>query len=234
MDIKRIYDFVAPPVEGGSCWNWTRAINNKGYGVAYFLGRQTLAHRLSYEVSIGPIPEGMFVLHRCDNPRCINPSHLFAGTQLDNVRDAMAKKRHVYPPKNDHYRDKSKQPRGSKNPASKLTEETAKEILIERLKGRNFVDLGKEFGVDPSIIADLCRGATWKHVHGVDGSPTLEQLTSVPIRYNWTDPSFRRQKVDAIKPKVLAMLAEGKPAKDIMRETGVTKPVLYRIKKGER
>lgn len=85
----------------GGCWNWLGGLfKETGYG-KFNAGKgengktiTAYAHRVSYELHTGPIPEGMQVLHRCDNPRCVRPDHLFLGTQLDNMRDMIAKGRH--------------------------------------------------------------------------------------------------------------------------------------------
>jgi hypothetical protein len=76
------------------CWHWTGARNTFGYGRMTHKGRLEVAHRLSWESFRGPIPAGLSVLHRCDNPSCINPDHLWLGTYSDNLRDAWAKGRH--------------------------------------------------------------------------------------------------------------------------------------------
>src|SRR5574343_1097240 len=77
------------------CWNWTASRHRDGYG--WFgpggRGRLILAHRWSYERFVGPVPQGLYVLHRCDNPGCVNPDHLFVGTQQDNVDDCIRKGR---------------------------------------------------------------------------------------------------------------------------------------------
>ena len=75
------------------CWVWTAATNSRGYGHATFDGARTYAHRIAYTLAYGPIPEGMFVCHRCDNPPCCNPAHLFVGTAADNAQDMAAKGR---------------------------------------------------------------------------------------------------------------------------------------------
>lgn len=89
--------YRADPVTG--CWNWQRATDGHGYGVMHVNGRQQKMHRFSFELANGPIPDGdgyhgACVCHRCDNPACVNPAHLFLGSMDDNVKDMMAKGRH--------------------------------------------------------------------------------------------------------------------------------------------
>lgn len=90
----------------GGCWLWMRSTGNYGYGqFALTPQRQVRAHRYSYEARHGPIPAGMVVCHRCDNPCCVNPEHLFLGTQRDNIQDCIQKgrfKKHVAPPPKTH------------------------------------------------------------------------------------------------------------------------------------
>src|SRR5689334_22633122 len=80
------------------CWEWNGRTDKNGYGslgVRIDRQRKTLtAHRVSHELNIGPVPIGMFVLHRCDNPACVNPSHLWLGTHTDNMKDMVNKRRH--------------------------------------------------------------------------------------------------------------------------------------------
>ena len=80
-------------VAESGCWNWTRPLLNKRYGAASEGGKSVSSHRLSYRVFIGKIPDGLCVLHSCDNPRCVNPNHLFLGTQEDNILDMRSKGR---------------------------------------------------------------------------------------------------------------------------------------------
>lgn len=78
----------------GECWLWTGAIwGNNGYGCTRFMRRSESAHRVAWRIEYGPIPDGLCVLHRCDTPLCVRPTHLFLGTQMDNSRDAAAKGR---------------------------------------------------------------------------------------------------------------------------------------------
>lgn len=80
-----------------TCWLWTGYRNDNGYGQVGFNGHVRLAHRVAYTLAFGIIPEGMDVLHHCDNPSCVRPDHLFLGTQLDNIRDRDTKGRGVVP-----------------------------------------------------------------------------------------------------------------------------------------
>ena len=99
----------------------------------------------------GPIPAGMQVLHRCDNPPCVRPDHLFLGTNKDNVDDKMAKGRHKCPHGTDHHR-------------AKLTEDQVREIRRLRSAGEEIKPLAKRFGVTHPLISAIANRRIWKHV----------------------------------------------------------------------
>ena len=137
------------------CWPWTGSKMGKGYGAFDIwrgAGRQrvrTSSHRLSFKIAFGPFDERLHVLHCCDNPACVNPSHLFLGTNLDNIHDAMSKGRVAH---------------GENHWASKLTMDQAEEIRRLRSLGMSYGQLGKQFGVHRMTIVQITKGECWKKV----------------------------------------------------------------------
>jgi hypothetical protein len=137
-----------------SCWLWTGGTRDqsRAYGSMSVGDRKILVHRFSWELACGPIPNGMRVLHTCDNPPCVNPSHLFLGTQLDNIADRKAKGRSA---------------NGSRIPHAVLTPGIVKEIR-QRLKWYDRTDgcaaLAKEFGVGKTTIWQAAHGKSWKNI----------------------------------------------------------------------
>lgn len=133
------------------CLEWTASRTSKGYGRLNVDLHPRSSHRLSWEVFYGDIPEGKQVLHRCDNPPCINPLHLFLGTNLDNSNDKVSKGRQPFL-------------KGELNGASKLTEELI--ILCRKLhsEGRSQNSLAKQFGVHQASMWRAMTGKSWKHI----------------------------------------------------------------------
>jgi len=126
------------------CWLWTGSRNSKGYGlIDDNSGRSLRAHRVSWKIHFGPISPGLQVLHKCDNPPCVNPAHLFLGSSLDNTRDCISKNR--FP--------------------SKLTSSQVIKIRQRFADGDiTRQQLADEFNVDRSTIGLIIRRKTWKHL----------------------------------------------------------------------
>lgn len=139
------------------CWEWAGGRNQSGYG-RLCVGsrrdgtRQTMqAHRYSYSIFVGPIPPGLWVLHKCDNPPCINPDHLFLGDRMDNTRDRDAKGR---------------QPilRGVANGNAKLNDDAVAAMRSLRREGASFATIARRFGVAKKTCMEAIKGHRWRHV----------------------------------------------------------------------
>lgn len=146
----------------GPCWIWMGSINN-GYGYGSVGGSKKLgtrrmqAHRLSWILHHGPIPDGLLVCHKCDNPPCVCPTHLFIGTQTDNLKDSYVKGRKIPPrPKLED------RPRGEKMPNHKLTWTKVDNIRRLYKEGISRAELGRQFGVSSPVIFHIVHNNKWK------------------------------------------------------------------------
>ena len=137
------------------CWIWqTGVMGNNKYGCFNHASKNLAAHRFSYELYVGPIPEGLHVLHKCDRPTCVNPDHLFLGTHQDNVRDMVSKGRHKLPP----FRIP---PKGEQQWAAKLT---APQVLAIRADQRRYKHIAEEYGVSKDLISSIRTRRLWRHI----------------------------------------------------------------------
>ena len=118
-------------------------------------GRMVYAHRLAYELGVGPIPEGMHVLHQCDNPRCINPAHLSIGTHSQNMKECSQRGRALIP-------NPSK--RGEENGMAKLQEVDVRSIRRLLSTGKTQREIAERFGVAQTLVSDIKLGKKWGHV----------------------------------------------------------------------
>lgn len=130
------------------CWLWTGAVDKNGYGKLTVKYRDARAHRESYELHNGPIPDGLVVCHKCDVPACINPDHLFLGTHAENIADRDAKGRHV-----PSY--------GVDNGMAKLDPE---KVLAIRASSGSQRQIGVQFGVCQQNVSQIKRNTRWAHV----------------------------------------------------------------------
>jgi HNH endonuclease len=138
--MKRFWDKVDITAK---CWNWTAGVKHNGYGIFHVpwtgkFGRNVQAHRFIFEMCFGPIPEGMCVCHRCDNRRCVNPSHLFLGSPKDNTQDSLHKGRF-----------------------GRLKSDIV--LAIRAATGRD-AEIGQRFGVSRTTVYDIKRKLSWKHI----------------------------------------------------------------------
>lgn len=137
------------------CWEWIGYKDPNGYGGCSFQGRYIGAHRASFIVHSGAIPAGLWVLHRCDNPPCVNPNHLFAGTPKENAED-MAKKKRTCFQRYPHLIRKGE--------SHHLTHLKESDIIDICLSNKTNAELGLEYGLHQGSISSIRTGRSWKNV----------------------------------------------------------------------
>ena len=147
--LKRFEEKIEMIPECG-CWIWIAAVQGDGYGVIKtgHKNKQSVAHRISWQLYRGSIPKGILVLHKCDTPACVNPYHLFLGTHKDNTQDMIKKNRKALQ-------------KGEGNNLSKLTE---CEVLTIRESCSKNINLSKIYKVNASTISRIKSRDRWKHV----------------------------------------------------------------------
>ncbi len=150
---ERFWEKVLGEPNSG-CWLWMAAVNAQGYGQ---IGsdkksgaRGLIASRVSWELTNGPIPHGLFVLHKCDTPACVNPAHLFLGTSAQNVADMIAKGR-------------NRPAKGEDSGSSRLT---AEQVLEIRNGGEFYKIAARKFGITGEHVHKIRRGQAWAHLPG--------------------------------------------------------------------
>ena len=148
-DIARFWKKVDKTDDANSCWEWTAGKTSRDYGEFRLNGKMVYAHRLAWSLRYKrKIPEGMYICHHCDNKGCVNPRHLFLGTQADNMRDAVEKGRIA---------------QGEDHGRSKLTK--AQVILIKKIyPAVSQRLLARVFGISNQQISNIVNGKMWQHL----------------------------------------------------------------------
>lgn len=213
--------FVRSLVEAGSdeCWPWPSGTKSKTYGRIQEGGRGSKyigAHRFAYELSKGQIPDGMVVMHSCDNRTCVNPAHLSIGTFGDNTRDAIRKGRFT--------QSANGAARGEKHGNAKLNSELARRIKASR---HSLVDIAALLGLDPSTVRAVRIGETWR-----DAVPTGDEVEFGLVKIDRRYSSGLHHNCKLSAEQIQQIKASPKYGVALAAEYGVTKQTIYRIRKG--
>lgn len=148
--LREQFERYVTPEPNSGCWLWAGPMWRKsGYGILCGEGHKMAAHRYAYETFVGAIG-GLDVCHRCDTPLCVNPAHLFTGTAADNARDAARKGRVKHPNQ-----------KGEANSGAKLSAQSVASIRERLQRGERQKDIAEIYGVHPSLISHIRRGAKW-------------------------------------------------------------------------
>lgn len=130
--------------DSGSCWEWTAAKNPNGYGMFNYKRKMQLAHRVVWQITNGPIPQGGCILHSCDNPGCVNPQHLRVGTQDENMKDMSRKNRSVI--------------------VNKKLDEHSVEQIKKLIGKKSLREIANQFNVSHNTIWQIKKGKAWASV----------------------------------------------------------------------
>jgi hypothetical protein len=180
----------------GDCWIWTGAKTPEGYGMMRRGHGTRYAHRIVVEMVYGPIPDGMYACHHCDNPPCVRPDHLFIGTPQDNVRDMHAKGRGTWPIRF-----------GSENSFAVLTESVVMEMRRLSSEGVATAEIARRFNQNEGTTAHAIAGTTWGHLPG-----------AVPL----TPRAKHRRWIRSQAPMMRDRAANGESLRDIAKSLGIS------------
>lgn len=150
-DEERFFDKISLDIPASSCWIWQAQKDKDGYGRFHYKGKSQSASRVAYQLFVGSIPSGLFVLHICDVRACVKPNHLYLGTQADNIRD-----------RDERAKRRNWNIRGEKHGRAKLTKDQV--IEIKKNNSDSDIVLGSQYGVTRSAIYHIRRGYNWKHI----------------------------------------------------------------------
>lgn len=199
------------------CWLWTGAGSKSelGYGLFYFNGRYMGAHRASWIMRHGEIPDDLFVCHHCDNPTCIRPAHLFLGTQKENLADRESKGRTLKGKDHWAHQKPERLARGSFHGNTRLTESVVREMrqkYADKKASQN--ELSREYGLSQASVNSILMGKTWAHA----GGPITKR---------------GRTKLDPDKVRTIRqMLASGLSQSEVARRMGVGNSTIQTIDAG--
>lgn len=168
--------------ELGRCWLWKLQPNARGYGYVEHGGKTFRAHRLAYQLSTGIDPGNLKVCHRCDNPLCVNPAHLFLGTQADNVRDRDAKQRTARGDRSGAALRPECIQHGESKPNAKLTADDIGNLIAAAARGTESKRaIARRFGISSTQCRRILGGKAWKHLDAVT-PPTRPPTTCAAPR----------------------------------------------------
>lgn len=154
--VTRFWSHVDKSAGEAGCWTWTGCTDKWGYGQVYWEGKRARSsHRVVYQITYGEIPQGKLVCHHCDNPPCVNPVHLFLGTNQDNLIDAVVKGRH---------KGCLRPQRGELNFAAKLSVSTVCKIRSLFSAGVSVAEIARKTNVPYSNAWGIAHRKTWKHI----------------------------------------------------------------------
>ena len=167
---ETIKAFIHKLEKQGDCWIWTASTRNKGYGAIAWKDPDTgkmiqeRAHRLSYRLFVGENPSNLYVLHKCDNPACCNPDHLFLGTKADNNKDMVEKGRHVPGGTHcGHHYPNGNWKHGLDHHNVKANEEIVREIRKDK-ETMSYSQLKEKYGLSVTCLFKIVTRKTWHHV----------------------------------------------------------------------
>jgi transposase-like protein len=188
------------------CWEWTAARFDKGYGAFRLGDKQLKAHRFGYEAQVGPIPEGQYVLHRCDNPPCQNPGHWFLGTHKDNAEDRETKGRGGR-----HYQGSFSEPKWAAG--------EVRAIRLAAQAGETHVSIAARYGSNQGTISAIVRRETWRHtdldIPASHGRPSRVKVTREMVEVicrEYVPGLVRREDLAArfgVSRRTISMILEG-------------------------